>query len=94
MNPALIFIGAGAASLFWSAACTAAGVRCHRSWLRRLLLVLGLLAPLLTLLPWLVGTSMLAFLAELEVNWFGPVLSLFLSALIGGGWILKAGTHF
>jgi hypothetical protein len=93
MNPALIFIGAGAASLFWSAACTAAGVRCHRPWLRRLLLVLGLLAPLLTLLPWLVGTSMLAFLAELEVNWFGPVLSLFISALIGGGWILKAGTQ-
>jgi hypothetical protein len=93
MNPALIFIGAGAASLFWSAACTAAGVRCHRPWLRRLLLVLGLLAPLLTLLPWLVGTSMLAFLAELEVNWFGPVLSLFLSALIGGSWILKAGSE-
>lgn len=92
MNPALVFIGAGVASLFWTAACTAAGVRCHRPGLRRLLLVLGLLAPLLTLLPWLVGTSILAFLAKLEVNWFGPVLSLFLSALIGGCWILKAGT--
>lgn len=92
MNPVLVFIGAGVASLFWSASCTAAGVRCHRPRLRRLLLVLGLLAPLLTLLPWLVGTSLLAFLAKLEVNWFGAVLSLFISALIGGSWILKAGT--
>lgn len=93
MSLSLFFFSALAASLLWTAACTAAAVHCPRRWLRRLVLALGLLAPLMSLLPWLAGTSVLAFVAKLEVNWFGAVLSLFLSALIGGGWVLKAGTQ-
>ena len=93
MHSAIFFLAALAACLFWTAACTAAGVRCERGWLRRLLLGLGLLAPLISLLPWLAATTMLAFVAHLEVNWFGPVLTLFLSAVIGGAWIQRAGTQ-
>lgn len=93
MSLSLFFFGTLATCLLWTAACTAAGVRSGRPWLRRLLLVLGLLTPLLSLLPWLAGTSVLAFLAKLEVNWFGPMLTLFLATLVGGSWILKAGTQ-
>lgn len=93
MHSAIFFLAALAACLFWTAACTAAGVRCERGWLRRLLLGLGLLAPLISLLPWLAATTMLAFVARLEVNWFGPVFTLFLSAVIGGAWIQRAGTQ-
>lgn len=93
MHSAIFFLAALAACLFWTAACTAAGVRCKRGWLRRLLLGLGLLAPLISLLPWLAATTMLAFAAHLEVNGFGPVLTLFLSAVIGGAWIQRAGTQ-
>jgi len=93
MTLSFLFFNALAACLLWTAGSTAAGVRCHRPWLRRLLIVLGLLAPLLALLPWLAGTGVLAFIARLEVNWFAPALTLFLSALIGGGWIMKAGTQ-
>ena len=88
-----LFLGSLAACLSWTACCTAAAVRCERPWLRRLLLVVGLLAPLVALLPWLAASTMLAFIANLEVNWFGPTVTLFLSALIGGGWIQRAGTQ-
>jgi hypothetical protein len=80
-----------AASLLWSAACTAAAVRSERSRTRGLCLFLGLALPVLSLLPFLYATAHLAFESFLRPNWFGAVLTVVLSALIGGIWITRAG---
>jgi len=80
-----------AASLLWSAACTAAAVRSERSRTRGLWLFFGLALPVLALLPFLAATAYLAFGIFLQPNWFGPVLTVVLSALIGGIWITRAG---
>ncbi len=78
------FLILSAASLLWSAACTAAAARSARRRLRSLLLVVGLALPVLALLPWLWASGWLAFGARIRPNWFGPVLTVVLSALIGG----------
>ena len=61
--------------------------------LRRLLLTLGFLAPLLSLLPFVAFTTILAFVAHLQVNWFPLAISIFISTLIGSGLILLRGTQ-
>jgi hypothetical protein len=71
-----------AACLLWSAACTAAAARSDRR--RALWLFLGVALPVLALLPWLWASGWLAFDARMRPNWFGPVLTVALSALIGG----------
>ena len=78
-----------AACLLWSAACTAAAARSNRR--RALWLFLGLALPVLALLPWLLASGYLAFDARMRPNWFGAVLTVALSALIGGIWISRAG---
>ena len=80
-----------AACLLWSAACTAAAARSDRSRARGLWLFLGLALPVFALLPFLAATAYLAFGIFLRPNWFGPVLTAVLSALIGGIWITRAG---
>ena len=79
--------------LLWTAACTAAAVRLKKPLLRRLLLTLGFLAPLLSLLPFVAFTTILAFVAHLQVNWFSLAISIFISTLIGSGLILFRGTQ-
>lgn len=79
--------------LLWTAACTAAAVRLKKPLLRRLLLTIGFLAPLLSLLPFVAFTTILAFVAHLEVNWFSSAISIFISTLIGSGLILLRGTQ-
>jgi len=83
------FIVLTAACLLWSAACTAAAARSDRR--RGLWLFLGLALPVLALLPWLWASGWLAFGARIRPNWFGAVLTVALSALIGGIWISRAG---
>ena len=78
------FLLLSAACLLWSAACTAAAARSARPRLRSLLLVVGLALPVLALLPWLWASGWLAFGARIRPNWFGPVLTVVLSALVGG----------
>ena len=78
------FLILSAACLLWSAACTAAAARSDRPRLRSLLLVVGLALPVLALLPWLWASGWLAFGARIRPNWFGPVLTVVLSALVGG----------
>ena len=78
-----------AACLLWSAACTAAAARSDRRW--ALWLFLGLALPVLALLPWVLASGYLAFDARMRPNWFGAVLTVVLSALIGGIWISRAG---
>lgn len=85
------FLVVTAACLLWSAACTAAAVRSERSRTRGLWLFLGLALPVLALLPFLYATAYLAFEVFLRPNWFGPVLTVVLSALVGGIWIARAG---
>ena len=60
--------------------------------LRRLLLTLVFL-PLLSLLPFVAFTTILAFVAHLQVNWFSLAISIFISTLIGSGLILLRGTQ-
>ena len=83
------FLVITAACLLWSAACTAAAARSDRR--RALWLFLGLALPVLALLPWLLASGYLAFDARMRPNWFGAVLTVVLSALIGGIWISRAG---
>jgi hypothetical protein len=83
------FLVVTAACLLWSAACTAAAARSDRR--RALWLFLGLALPVLALLPWLLASGYLAFDARMRPNWFGAVLTVVLSALIGGIWISRAG---
>jgi hypothetical protein len=78
------FLLLSAACLLWSAACTAAAARSARPRLRSLLLVVGLALPVLALLPWLWASGWLAFDARIRPNWFGPVLTVVLSTLVGG----------
>jgi hypothetical protein len=91
MTHLAFFIAVVAASLLWSAAMTAAATRVQRPWLQQLLIALAVIAPALALLPWLAVSFVLAFIAKLPVNWFGPVLTALLSAVIGGMWIVRAG---
>ena len=79
--------------LLWTAACTATAVRLKKPLLRRLLLTLGFLAPLLSLLPFVAFTTILAFVAHLQVNWFPLAISIFISTLVGSGLILLRGTQ-
>lgn len=91
MTHLAFFLAVVAASLLWSAAMTAAATRVQRPWLQQLLIVLAVIAPALALLPWLAVSFMLAFFGKLHVNWFGPVLTALLSAVIGGMWIVRSG---
>ncbi|MEO1991139.1 MAG: hypothetical protein ABGW78_04340 [Pirellulales bacterium] len=77
--------------LLWSAVFTGIAARVSSRWLRCVLAVLAIVVPLCALLPWLVTTFALAFLAELDVNWFGPILTVFTASLVGGLCILRGG---
>ncbi|MCX7431073.1 MAG: hypothetical protein NTY17_08740 [Planctomycetia bacterium] len=91
MGHFLFFVFVVASCLLWSAACTAAAARTHRPWLRRLLEAVAWSAPVAALAPFVAFTAFLAFWKPMPTNWFGPTLATFLSALIGGIWIVWAG---
>ena len=91
MGHFLFFVFVVASCLLWSAAWTAAAARTQRPWLRRLLESVAWSAPVAALLPFVAFTAFLAFWKPMPTNWFGPTLAAFLSALIGGIWIVWAG---
>jgi hypothetical protein len=91
MSHLLFFVAAIAASLFWTAACIAAAARTARRRPKQLLVTAGVIVPPLILLPWVVLAAWLAFGMGLRTNWFAPTLTAFLSAVIGGWWIRRAG---
>jgi hypothetical protein len=91
MGHFLFFVFVVASCLLWSAAWTAAAARTQRPWLRRLLETVAWSAPVAALLPFVAFTAFLAFWKPMPTNWFGPTLATFLSALIGGIWIVWAG---
>jgi hypothetical protein len=91
MGHFLFFVFVVASCLLWSAALTAAAARTQRQWLRRLLEGVAWSTPVAALLPFVAFTAFLAFWKPMPTNWFGPTLTTFLSALIGGIWIAWAG---
>ena len=91
MGHFLFFVFVVASCLLWSAALTAAAARTQRPWLRRLLESVAWSTPVAALLPFVAFTAFLAFWKPMPTNWFGPTLATFLSALIGGIWIVWAG---
>ena len=91
MGHFFFFVFVVAACLLWSAAWTAAAARTQRLWLRRLLEGVAVLPPVVALAPFVWFTAFLAFGKHMPTNWFGPVLTTFLSASIGGIWIAWAG---
>lgn len=91
MGYVCFYLAVVAACLLWSAACTAAAARNERCW-RWLLVAVAVLLPVVIILPALVMTGLLAFgPLPMITNWFGPTLTAFLAALIGGSWIAWAG---
>ncbi len=91
MGHLFFFLAVVAACLLWSAAFTAAAARARPGWIRWILLIVAVVVPVLSLLPWVGLTAMLAFGVKLKVNWFAPTLTAVISALIGGLWIVRAG---
>ena len=91
MGYACFYLAVVAACLLWSAAFTAAAAKADRGW-RWLLVAVAILGPVFIILPALVMTWQLAFgPVPMITNWFGPTLTAFLAALIGGSWIAWAG---
>lgn len=91
MGHLLFYLFVVAACLLWSAAFTAAAARTRPGWLRRLLVAVAVIVPVLAVAPWIGLTALLAFGVKLEANWFAPTLTAAISALIGSLWIARAG---
>jgi hypothetical protein len=87
----MFYLAVVAACLLWSATFVAVVARTSRPWLRRVLTIVALALPVLSLLPFVGLTGLLAFGVKFETNWFAATFTAFLAALIGGAWILRAG---
>ena len=87
------FFAAVAASLLWTAVFTAVAARVKTFGYLLRIIAVGI--PVLFWLPWLDLTARFAlwghFSLKCPVNWFGPTLTAFLSVLIGGLFIVRAG---
>jgi len=91
MGHFFFYLAVIAACLLWSAVFTAAAARTRPGWIRYILLAVAVVVPVLSLVPWVGLTAILAFNARLGANWFAPTLTALVSALIGGAWIVRAG---
>lgn len=91
MGHLMLYLAVVAACLLWSATFVAAAARTSRPWLRRVLAIVAVAVPVLSLLPLVSLTGLLAFGVKFETNWFAATFTAFLAALIGGAWILRTG---
>jgi len=91
MGHFLFFLFAVVAGLFWTAACTAAAARVKRGWLKALLAALGAGLPVIAVLPIVAAAWWLAFGMRIQFNWFPQAITVLLSLVIGGAWIVRAG---
>jgi hypothetical protein len=91
MGHFFFYLAIVAACLLWSAVFTAAAARTRPGWIRWVILAMAVVVPVLSLVPWVWLTGLLAFGVKLQANWFAPTLTALLSAVIGGAWIVRAG---
>ena len=91
MGHFLFFLFAVVAGLFWTAAGTTAAARVTRGWLKALLAALAAGLPVIALLPVVAATWWLAFGMRIQSNWFPQAITVLLSLVIGGAWIVRAG---
>ena len=91
MGHFLFFLFAVVAGLFWTAAWTAAASRVTRGWLKALLAALGAGLPVIAVLPIVAAAWWLAFGMRIQSNWFPQAITVLLSLVIGGAWIVRAG---
>jgi len=91
MGHFLFFLFAVVAGLFWTAAGTAAAARVTRGWLKALLAALAAGLPVIALLPVVAATWWLAFGMRIQSNWFPQAITVLLSLVIGGAWIVRGG---
>lgn len=87
----LFFLFAIVAGLFWTAACTAAAARATRPWLKALLVAVGTAVPVIAMLPIVAATWWLAFGIRIQPSWFPQAITVLLSLLVGGAWIVRGG---
>jgi hypothetical protein len=80
-----------AAGLLWTATCTAAAARLKRVDLQAWLAAIGAGLPVIVVVPVVAASWWLAFGLHLPTNWFPHALTLLISLLVGGGWIVRAG---
>ena len=80
-----------AACLLWSAAFTAAAARTERGWLKALLAAIGVGLPVIAVLPVVAATWWPTSGMRNAGNWFPYAITMLLSLLIGGVWIVRAG---
>lgn len=85
------YLAVVAACLLWSAAFTAAAARTRPGWIRWILLAAAVVVPMLSLVPWVYLTGVLAFGVKLQTNWFAATLTAAISALVGCAWIVRTG---
>lgn len=94
MMHALFFTAAAAAGLLWTATLVALAARTRRSLWRRILISVGLAAPLVAWLPWVVISGVLAYGLErfqLETTWFPQALAVLVIASGGGLIVARCG---
>ena len=89
MGHFLFFLFAVVAGLFWTAACTAVAARVTRGWLKALLAAIGAGLPVIALLPVVAAAWWLAFGMRIQSNWFPQAITVLLSLVIGGAWIVR-----
>lgn len=87
----LFFLFAVVAGLLWTAACTAAAARATRPLLKALLAAVGAGLPVVAMLPIVAATWWLAFGMRVQPNWFPHAVTVLVSLLVGGAWIVRAG---
>jgi len=91
MGLLLFFLFAVVAGLLWTAACTAAAARANRPSLKALLVAGGTALPVVAMLPIVAATWWLAFGMRIQPNWFPHALTVLVSVLVGGAWIVRGG---
>ena len=91
MGHGLLFLFAVVAGLLWTAACTAAAARVKQGLLKALLAAVGAGLPVIAMLPIVAAAWWLAFGMRIQSNWFPQAITVLLSLVIGGAWIVRAG---
>ena len=91
MGHFLFFLFAVVAGLLWTAACTAAAALVTRGWLKSLLAAIGAGLPVIAVLPVVAAAWWLAFGMRIQSNWFPQAITVLVSLVIGGAWIVWGG---